>query len=62
MNLIEHYIQKILSEKIKVNPYTNKLCCVVKMIVDCYGNTSEVNTIFDAEEWERIKKQGYYLG
>jgi hypothetical protein len=62
MNLIEHYIQEILSEKIKVNPYTNKPCCVVKMIVDCYGNVSEVNSIFDVEEWEQVKKQGYYLG
>ena len=62
MNLVEHYIQEILSEKIKINPYTDKPYCVVKMIVNCYGNTSEVNTIFDAEEWERVKKQGYYLG
>lgn len=62
MNLIEHYIQEILSEKIEINPYTNKPCYVVKMITDCCGCISEVNTIFDAEEWKQIKKQGYYLG
>lgn len=62
MNLVEHYIQEILSEKIKVNPYTNKPCYVVKMVTDCCGNVSEINSIFDVEEWEHIKKQGYYLG
>lgn len=62
MNLVEQYIQEILSEKIKVNPYTNKLCYVVRMIINCYGNISEVEKIFDVEEWKQVKKQGYYLG
>ena len=61
MNLVEQYIEEILSEKIKVNPYTNKPCCVVKMITNCCGCVSEVETIFDAEEWEQVKKQGCYL-
>jgi hypothetical protein len=66
MNLVEQYsvrlrlIEEILSEKIEINPYTNKPCCVVKMITDCYGCISEVEEIFDVEEWEQIKKQGYY--
>jgi hypothetical protein len=62
MNLIEQYIKEILSEKIEINPYTNKPCYVVKMITDCCGCISEVEKIFDAEEWEQVKKQGYYLG
>ena len=62
MNLVEQYIKEILSEKIEINPYTNKPCCVVKMIIDCYGCISEVEEIFDVEEWKQVKKQGYYLG
>jgi hypothetical protein len=62
MNLVEQYIKEILSEKIEINPYTNKPCCVVKMITDCCGCISEVEKIFDVEEWEQVKKQGYYLG
>jgi hypothetical protein len=62
MNLVEQYIKEILSEKIEINPYINKPCCVVKMITDCYGCISEVEEIFDVEEWKQVKKQGYYLG
>jgi hypothetical protein len=62
MNLVEQYIKEILSEKIEINPYTNKPYCLVKMITNCYGCISEVEEIFDIEELEQIKKQGYYLG
>lgn len=62
MNLVEQYIQEILYEKIVINPYTNKPCCIVIMITDCCGCVSTVEKIFDVEEWEQVKKQGYYLG
>jgi hypothetical protein len=61
MNLVEQFIKEILSEKIEINPYTNKSCYVVRLITNCCGCISEVEQIFDIEEWEQVKKQGYYL-
>lgn len=62
MNLVEQFIKEILSEKIEINPYTNKPCYVVRLTTNCYGCISEVEEIFNVEEWKQVKKQGYYLG
>jgi hypothetical protein len=55
MNLVEQYIKEILSEKIEINPYTSKPCYVVRLITNCCGCISEVENIFDVEEWTDIR-------
>lgn len=61
MNLVEQFIKEILSEKIEINPYTNKPCYVVRLITNCCGYISEVEQIFDTEEWEQAKIKGCYM-
>lgn len=62
MNLLEHYIDKIISEDFIINPNNNKEYYKVKMIVDCYGSKSETTQIFSVDDWEVIKQKGYYMG
>lgn len=62
MNLLEYYIDKIISEDFIINPNNNKEYYKVKMIVDCYGNKSETTQIFSVDDWEVIKQKGYYMG
>lgn len=64
MNLLEQNIERIISEKSYkeewTKAYDNKFVRV-NMIVECYGSRSEVNKIFTVDDWEGIKKQGFYL-
>lgn len=63
MNLLKHYIDKIISEDFIINPNNNnKEYYKVKMIVDCYGSKSETTQIFSVDDWEVIKQKGYYMG
>lgn len=62
MNLLEHYIDKIISEDFIINPNNNKEYYKVKMIIDCYGSKSETIKIFSVDDWEVIKQKGYYMG
>lgn len=62
MNLLEHYIDKIILEDFIINPNNNKEYYKVKMIVDCYGSKSETTQIFSVDDWEVIKQKGYYMG
>lgn len=62
MNLLEHYIDKIISEDFIINPNNNKEYYKVKMIIDCYGSKSETIQIFSVDDWEVIKQKGYYMG
>lgn len=62
MNLLEHYIDKIISEDFIINPNNNKEYYKVKMIVDCYGSKSETTQIFSVDDWKVIKQKGYYMG
>lgn len=62
MNLLEHYIDKIISEDFIINPNNSKEYYKVKMIVDCYGSKSETTKIFFVDDWKVIKQKGYYMG
>ena len=69
MNLLEHYIEKVISVKdvtkeweeyvIEENP--NDLMLEVKMLVNCCGRIKETIKWFRKSELEKIKEQGYYL-
>ena len=59
MNLLEHYIKKIISEQ-EVEMF-DKTYVVAKLVIDCYGVIEETVTKLPKEEWEQAKKDGYYL-
>lgn len=61
MNLLEHYIEKIISEDFIINPNNNKEYYKVKMIIDCYGSKSETTQMFSVDNWKVIKQKGYYM-
>ena len=62
MNLLEHYIKKILSVKKVIPPIpVSQDCVTVKMIVNCHGTVAETEMLFFVDEWEDIKKQGFYM-
>lgn len=62
MNLLEHYIDKIISEEKVKNPENGNEYYRINAIVDCYGAKEEINRLFLIGEWEKAKKQGYYMG
>ena len=62
MNLLEHYIDEIISEVKIQNPENGNGYYRVNVIVDCYGVKQQINRIFLIDEWEKAKKQGYYMG
>ncbi len=64
MNVLEHYIEEVKS----VEPYEadwtkkiNKKFLKIKVVTDCYGCVEERETIESEEDWNRIKKQGYFM-
>lgn len=60
MNLLEHYIEEVIKEtKRKTQRGTDLV--EVEMIVDCYGVIEQTTHIFLSGEWEKAKKDGYYL-
>ena len=59
MNLLEHYIEEILSEE-QVQKY-GRNWVKVRLIVDCYGVVEEKTEIFPYEKWQKVKEQGYYM-
>ena len=61
MNLLEHYIEKIISEDFIINPNNSKEYYKIKMIVDCYGSKSETTQMFSVDDWKVIKQKGYYM-
>ena len=62
MNLLEHYIDKIISEEKVKNPENGNEYYRINAIVDCYGAKEQINCLFMIDEWETAKKQGYYMG
>lgn len=69
MNLVEYYIEKVISvedvtkewkEYVRVEDLNNPML-EIKMLVNCYGNIKETIKWFYKQEWEKIKKRGYYL-
>lgn len=66
MNLIENYIQsgyqiRKLSRQEVPFEYDSKGFVEFKGKVDCCGSVQQVHKIFSIEQWEKVKKQGYYL-
>ena len=59
MNLLEHYIEDILSEE-QVQKY-GKNWAKVRLVVNCYGVFEEKTELFRYEDWQKIKAQGYYM-
>lgn len=64
MNLLEHYIKEVIS----VEPYTAEWTkefdaefLKIKVVVECYGTIEERETVERKEEWEKIKKRGYFM-
>lgn len=62
MNLLEHYIEKIISVE-PFNPPTQSEWewVTVKMLVNCYGSVVETEMLLPVDDWEKIKAQGYYM-
>ena len=68
MNILECYIEEIYSEE----PYVPKQENMSTLLLDeyvkvkykytCYGSSNVTEDIFTKEEWEEIKKKGYYMG
>lgn len=59
MNLLEHYIEEIISEEeVEHNGGT---FVYAKVKVNCYGNVSVEDRIEEKTQWEAEKKKGYYM-
>ena len=73
MNLLEHYIEKVISvndvtkewEKCmqKEDPNYIELdpMLQVEIIVNCYGQTTGTIKTLHKSEWDKIQEQGYYM-
>ena len=61
MNLLEHYIDKVISEQKIQNPDSGREYYRVNAIVDCYGQKEQINKLFLIDEWEKAKAKGYYM-
>jgi hypothetical protein len=64
MNILEQYIEAIYSEDIvHYNDWFGAPADLVRVdiMTDCYGSQRRVQTTFMLDEWERIKKDGYYM-
>lgn len=61
MNLLEHYIDKIISEEKIQNPENGNGYYRVTAEVDCYGHKETINRLFLIKEWEQAKEKGYYM-
>lgn len=73
MNLLEHYIEKIISvedvtkewEKYMQEEDPNFIetdhMLEIKMIVNCYGSIQETTQWFHKTVWDKIQEQGYYM-
>lgn len=64
MNLLENYIEEIIS----VEPYTedwtlefpDRIFVKVLLVSNCYGRKEQRDHIWNTDEWEKIQEQGYY--
>ena len=73
MNLLEHYIEKVISavdvtkewEKCMQEEDPNFVetdpMLQVAIIVNCYGQITGTTKMFHKSEWDKIQKQGYYM-
>lgn len=65
MNLLEQYIEEVHSVRIYDALWTRKFpntnFVEVEVTTNCYGNVTRKKHVFQAEEWEKFKKQGYWM-
>ena len=73
MNLLEHYIEKVISvddvtkewEKCMQEEDPNFVetdpMLEISMIINCYGQTTGTIKMFHKSEWDKIQEQGYYM-
>lgn len=74
MNLLEHYIEKVVSvedvtkewekymqETEDTNFVETDPMLEIKMLVNCYGNIKETTQCYHKSEWDKIQEQGYYV-
>lgn len=65
MNLLEHYIKEIHSEK----PYTedwvkdfpDREFVEVDITVNCHGCIERKRDVYNVKEWKEHKEKGYYM-
>lgn len=65
MNLLEHYIKEIHSEKPTIYelPHGDFITLVeLDITIDCYGNIERIKTTMAKDKWLKAKEKGYYLG
>ena len=66
MNLIETYLKELYSVKDYVpkwaDKYPDRTYVLVNAKWNCCGYEYVKETLFDSDEWEDIKKHGYYFG
>ncbi len=65
MNLLEQYIEEVISEEPYTEEWTKKYdkeFVKVKLVTNCYGRKRYEEQIFDTDKWEKVKEQGYYMG
>lgn len=73
MNLLEHYIEKIISVEDVTKEWEEYMqekdphfvetdhMLEIKMIVNCYGSIQETTQWFHKTVWDKIQEQGYYM-
>ena len=73
MNLLEHYIEKVISVKDVTKEWEKYIqeedpnfietdpMLQVAIIVNCYGQTTGTTKMFHKSEWDKIQEQGYYM-
>ena len=73
MNLLEHYIEKVISvndvpkewekcmQEEDLNFVETDPMLQVAIIVNCYGQTTGTTKMFHKSEWDKIQEQGYYM-
>ena len=61
MNLVENYIEPGYTVRTVRNKAGESF---VKFdgFVNCYGNVTHQSRIWTIDQWQQIKKQGYFLG
>lgn len=67
MNLLEHYIEKVVWIEDVTNQFMDLFEIIdepiykVKMVVNCYGNKETVEMMWHKAEYETNIQRGYYF-
>ncbi len=61
MNILEHFIDQIISEQKVQDPENGREYYRVTAIVNCYGQEEKIDKIFPIDEWDQAKSNGYYM-